>query len=86
MPKSAALRLRMRELRSRVETRARFRHGRGMPSTLSDDAFNGVAFADLDTLTDRELYDLNAELVGLADVGRAEEWRSRISDILVTRI
>ena len=57
-----------------------------MPFALADDAFNGVAFADLDTLTDRDLYDLNAALAGSADAARAEQWRSRISDILVSRI
>jgi hypothetical protein len=57
-----------------------------MPFALADDAFNGVAFADLDTLTDRDLYDLNAALAGAADAARAEQWRSRISDILVSRI
>lgn len=57
-----------------------------MPFALPDDAFNSVAFADLDTLTDRELHDLNAALMGSSDVSRAEQWRSRISDILVSRI
>jgi hypothetical protein len=57
-----------------------------MPFDLSDDAFKGVALADLDTLTDRELYELNAELMRSADAARAEQWRSRISDILVARI
>lgn len=57
-----------------------------MHFALSDDAFNGVPFADLDMLTDRELYDLNSALIGIADPGRAEQWRSRISDILVARI
>lgn len=57
-----------------------------MPFTLADDAFNSVAFADLDTLTDRQLYDLNGELAEAADKGRAEQWRARISDILVARI
>lgn len=57
-----------------------------MPFALADHAINGVALADLDTLTDRDLYDLNAALAGSADAARAEQWRSRISDILVSRI
>lgn len=57
-----------------------------MPFALADDTFNGVAFVDLDALTDRDLYDLNAALVGSADAERAEQWRSRITDILVSRI
>lgn len=65
---------------------ALFLQARAMQSALSDDAFNGVEFADLDTLTDRELHDLNAALFGSADDARAEQWRSRISDILVSRI
>lgn len=57
-----------------------------MQSNLADDAFNGLAFDDLDTLTDSELHDLNAALVGSEDNTRAEQWRARISDILVSRI
>jgi hypothetical protein len=52
-----------------------------MPPTLADDAFNRVEFADLDTLTDRDLYALSATLAGAADSGREERWRARFSDI-----
>ncbi len=57
-----------------------------MQFALADDAFNGVAIADLDTLTDRELHKLNAALAGSVDAGRAEQWRSQIADIFVRRI
>lgn len=54
---------------------------------LEDDVFGQYQFADLDTLTDRELHDLNAQLAGgSGDTGRVEQWRARIAEILVSRI
>jgi hypothetical protein len=51
-----------------------------------DETFNRIPFADLDTLTDRELHALNAELAaGGGDLGRTEQWRARIAEILVDR-
>jgi hypothetical protein len=60
-------------------------HSCDMP-VFEDDAFARGAFGDLDTLTDNELHDLNRELVRANDNARAEQWRARIADILVSRI
>ncbi len=54
---------------------------------LDDDAFVSVAFADLDMLPDRDLHDLNVHLASVTvDPARVEQWRARISDILISRI
>jgi hypothetical protein len=60
-------------------------HSNDMP-VFEEGAFARGAFPDLDTLTDSELHNLNRELVRANDNARAEQWRARIADILVSRL